>query len=105
MSWGKEIDLQTAQLPQIAKMYEAHGLTLVRKTCACPEQYHVKKDGKQVAYLRLRHGEFRVDAPDVWGETMYEAEPLGDGMFDAEERIEFMEKALEAIITYYAIPK
>lgn len=71
-------------------------------TClACPEQYDVYKDGVQVAYLRLRHGKFRVDVPDCGEETIYTASPIGDGHFDECERMLYLEKALQAIKAYY----
>jgi hypothetical protein len=74
------------------------GITLVRTCYACPEQYDAfGADGKQVGYLRLRHGEFRVDVPDVHGQTVYEAEPRGDGMFEVDERERFLIAAIEAI--------
>lgn len=40
-----------------------------------------------VGYLRLRHGHFRAEAPEFGGETVYEAWPEGDGIFDEDERI------------------
>jgi len=68
-------------------------------TChACPEQYEVFKDGKQVAYYRLRHGEFRVDLGECGGETIYEAEPNGDGIFDADERFIYLIKAIREVL-------
>lgn len=71
----------------------------LRQTCgACPEQYEAFLDGKQVGYLRLRHGWFRVDYPDCGGETIYEAEPKGDGMFEDDEREFYLNEAKEAII-------
>lgn len=72
----------------------------LRCTCpACPEQYDVfDAAGKQVGYLRLRHGYFRADVPDCGGETVYEAEPRGDGIFDSEEeRVTELTKAITAI--------
>jgi hypothetical protein len=61
---------------------------LFNMTCmACPEQYDVYKNGKQVAYVRLRWGHLRVDAPDVGGESIYYYE-FKDGLqgcFDSEE--------------------
>ena len=47
-------------------------------TCsACPEQYDVFKDNKQVGYVRLRWGHLRAEYPDVCGEEVYSAE-IGD---------------------------
>lgn len=42
-------------------------------TCeSCPEQYDVfDKDGKQVAYVRLRWGELYAECPDVGGVEVY----------------------------------
>jgi hypothetical protein len=70
-------------------------------TCyACPEQYDAFLDDRQVGYLRLRHGEFRVDCPNVGGETVYRSEPAGDGMFDDDERAVELIKAKAAIATW-----
>ncbi len=42
------------------------------KTCeAWPEQYDVYKDGKQIAYIRLRLENLTVRVPDVDGELIY----------------------------------
>lgn len=63
------------------------GLTFVRTCWACPEQYDVFKDGKQVGYLRLRHGYFATYYPDHTGEILWDTNAHGDGIFyDQEER-------------------
>ena len=70
-------------------------------TCgACPEQYDAFNDGKKVGYLRLRHGVFYVECPDVGGEEVYEAFPNGDGMFEADERDKYLDEAKEAIAAW-----
>ncbi len=70
-------------------------------TCgACPEQYDAFWGDRQVGYLRLRHGEFRVDVPDCGDETIYEAEPNGDGQFDDDERETYLTAAKEAIVQH-----
>jgi len=74
------------------------GIKLVLTCGACPEQYDAFKNGVQVGYLRLRHGSFYVDFLDCGGETIYEAEPKGDGMFESEERVEYLTKAVDAIL-------
>lgn len=76
---------------------EIDGVTLKLTCGACPEQYDAFVDGKQVGYLRLRHGEFRVDYPDCGGETIFEAEPDGDGMFSRDERGVYLAQAVAAI--------
>ena len=62
-----------------------------KMTCiACPEQYDVFDPSEnQVAYVRLRHGELRCDYPKCGGETIYEAEPEGDGCFDSDEERDY----------------
>lgn len=72
-------------------------IELVQTCGACPEQYDAFCDGEQVAYLRLRHGYFRVEYPDVGGETIYEADTIGDGIFDFNEREFHLSKAKRAI--------
>lgn len=73
------------------------GLEL-RCTCSShPEQYDVFDGETQVAYFRLRHGEFTVDVPDCGGKTIYEAEPSGDGLFDADERQRYLTEAVNAV--------
>jgi hypothetical protein len=64
----------------------AQKIELVMTCEACPEQYDAFIDGKQVAYLRLRHGYFYVAYPDVGGEVIYSADTKGDGMFEDDER-------------------
>lgn len=91
-------DKQDEQYVELQKLYSDNGLEL-KMTCGfAPEQYEVFKGGKQIAYFRLRHGEFTVHCPDYPGELMFFAEPNGDGMFDDEERIEFMTNALNQLI-------
>jgi hypothetical protein len=53
-------------------------LKFVMTCIACPEQYDVfDSSGKQVGYVRSRHGEVRCDFPGCGGETIYEAFPEG----------------------------
>lgn len=68
------------------------------QTCwACPEQYDATHNGKQTAYLRLRHGHFTVRCPDVGGTLVYESSPKGDGDFCDEERQTELNNAVVAI--------
>ena len=73
-------------------------ITLVQTCGACPEQYNAFIGDEQVGYLRLRHGYFRVDYPDCGGETIYSAEPKGDGCFECDERKYYLEEAKKAIL-------
>lgn len=81
---------------------EIDGLRLVCTSAACPEQYDVFDGDRQVGYLRLRHGRFRADVPDCGGETVYEANPKGDGTFGDEERVSFLAKAVREIRRWMA---
>jgi hypothetical protein len=77
---------------------ELDGLKLVCTSLACPEQYEVfDLSGKQVGYLRLRHGRFRADFPECGGETVYESFTKGDGTFSEDEREDELGKAVAAI--------
>lgn len=96
--WSKAMDMQDAQMPLAKKLYAKNGLELKMTCGACPEQYDVFKDGKQVAYYRLRHGEFRVDYPECGGETIYEAEPSGDGIFEDNERLVYLSKTMRQVL-------
>jgi hypothetical protein len=73
-------------------------IKFVQTSPACPEQYDAfDEEDNQVGYLRLRHGRFRVDFPHHNGETIYEARPSGDGIFDDEEKNFFLQQAYNAI--------
>ena len=67
------------------------GLRFIETCSACPEQYDVDYDGKQVGYIRLRYGRLTVEYPDVGGEVIYEAS-IGDdwtGNFESEEQRQY----------------
>ena len=73
-------------------------IKLVRTSLAMPEQYDAfDESGEQVGYLRLRHGRFRVDFPAVGGQTIFEARPKGDGIFDDDERDFYLQQACDAL--------
>ncbi|WP_228203407.1 hypothetical protein [Acinetobacter sp. CFCC 10889] len=79
--------------------FDLNQIELVMTCYACPEQYNAFHNGKQVGYLRLRHGCFSVDYPDHFGdEIFYSEEMQGDGMFEDGEREHFLMKAKEAIV-------
>lgn len=75
----------------------ADSIHLVRTCEAFPEAYDAFIGDKQVGYLRLRHGIFRVDVPDAGGTTVLMTHPEGDGMFDDGERERYLEMAKDAI--------
>jgi hypothetical protein len=72
---------------------------LVCTSMACPEQYDVFDEitKKQAGYLRLRHGYFRADIDACGGETVYEADTSGDGIFDEDERMPQLSAAIAAL--------
>jgi len=78
---------------------EVPNLRLVMTCGACPEQYDVFLGDSQVqvGYLRLRHGYFYAQCPDVGGEYVYEAEPEGGGIFEEHERERYLGEARAAI--------
>jgi hypothetical protein len=80
-------------------------IRLVMTCNAFPEQYDAFDGDKQVGYLRLRHGTFRVDVPTCGGETIYTAFPKGDGAFeDDDERDDYLRCAVTAILTSIGRP-
>ena len=80
-------------------------IKLVQTCGACPEQYDAYYNGKQVGYLRLRHGFFSVDYPDAGGEQIYFTNsPNGDGCFDYDEREYYLNHAKKAIVNRLALP-
>lgn len=79
-------------------------ITLVRTCWACPEQYDARDENKKlVGYLRLRHGRFQVNCPDVCGTTVYIAFPKGDGIFDHEERELYLKEAIKEIQKFHKL--
>jgi len=81
---------------------EIDGFVLEQTCGACPEQYDVWKGGKQVGYMRLRWGSFRVDLGDCGGETVYQ-DDVGDGWSgsfrDTEERERQLRMGVHALKT------
>lgn len=81
---------------------EIKGVRLVRTCYACPQQYDAFIGQTQVAYLRLRHGRFTVESPDVGGALVYSGYPKGDGIFAADEEEFFLNEAVDSILAYLA---
>ena len=73
------------------------GYDIIRTCEASPEQYEVFKDGDQVGYMRLRHGSFYASIPGSGGRVVFTASPKGDGLFDDDERLYYLTRAIEAI--------
>lgn len=92
--FGNMFDRQAHQVELLKKLYAKNGLELRLTGSACPEQYDVLLGGVEVAYLRLRHGVFRVKA----GSETFEAAPDGDGVFDGDERIHFLAKVMRFVL-------
>ena len=84
---------------------EIRGCVLERTCFACPEQYDVYLDGKQIGYLRLRHGCFYATYPDVGGKIVYEDNPEGDGIFFDNERGFYLDRAIEELLKEHAYNK
>lgn len=80
------------------KDQEILGCKLVMTCGACPEQYDVFYRNQQIGYLRLRHGNFTADYPDVSGELVYQASPKGDGIFEDSEREIYLTSAVACLL-------
>ena len=93
-------DLVTAIVNSQGEQFCYQGLTL-RGGGSCPEQYEAyDSTWNIVGYLRLRHGNFTVECPDVGGEEVLCGTPIGDGGFEENERAEWLRKAITAINTW-----
>jgi hypothetical protein len=88
----------------IAWLRNSFAIRLVETCWSHAEQYDAFLDGRQVGYLRLRHGQFRVGCPECGGETVYQSEPIGDGEFEADERETELMKARACIATWLPRP-
>jgi hypothetical protein len=87
--------------PDYPPDYTRSGITLKLGCGACPEQYEAfTADGRLVGYLRLRHGAFRVECPDVGGTVVLKGHPEGDGAFTLEERQEWLDRSIDAILKW-----
>lgn len=74
------------------------GCTLQLTCHACPEQYDVYFGKFQIGYLRLRGGNFSATYPDVGGKTVFYAHPTGDGIFEDDERMKYLNLAVNALL-------
>ena len=82
------------------KLARSVTIRLVQTCPACPEQYDAFLGERQVGYLRLRWGEFRVDFPECGGATIYCAafdDPFKGAFDNDEERAQYLEAAKAAI--------
>ena len=78
------------------------GMTLVQRGDRSPEQYEVtSKDGKMLAYMKVRGGRFHVECPDVGGTLVYEAFTNGKGCLIGDERMLHLTEAVRAVKLFY----
>jgi hypothetical protein len=76
-------------------------LRFVQTCSAAPEQYDVYWGEELVGYLRMRWGHFRVECPDVGGESVLDTEePLGFAEFEDGEREYWLGQARTAILDW-----
>lgn len=76
------------------------------ETCvACPEQYDVFIEGKEVGYVRLRWGRLSVRYPCVGGKEVYTfdwVDPLLGEFETDDERDYHLEQAAKALYNEYS---
>ena len=73
------------------------GYILINISGSNPEVYDVILNDVQVGYLRLIDGLFYAACPNVDGEHVFEATPMGKDMFKTYERMIYLTKAIEQI--------
>lgn len=86
-----------------AKTREFCGLRFELTCSGCPEQYNVFEGERQVGYVRLRHGELRVDVPDCGGREVLSHkfdDPLQGQFADTWQRYGWLQRAALAIHTW-----
>jgi len=66
----------------IAVRYKAVYFEFIGTCVACPEQYDVYLEGRQVGYVRLRWASLSCVYPDVGGENIYNFSWYGDSSND-----------------------
>lgn len=84
------------------------GLDFIRTCVACPEQYDVFKDGKQVGYVRYRFGNLTCECPDVSGTLVYSQiidESGWSGVLPDESRIDTLECVADNILNWINHPE
>ena len=103
--WDYAINDLYSQMIIINKLYSKNGLKIDLTCCACPEQYDIYRGRVLVAYYRLRHGEFTVEMPDCGDKCVFYAAPNGDGIFDCNERLIYLTKAMRIVIKELKLTK
>jgi len=76
-------------------------IQLVKTGGGCPESYNAYISGNYVGELYLRHGVFIVSYYDS---TLLRGYPIGDGIFDYDERDGWLKRACEALLTAHNAP-
>lgn len=71
------------------------------------EQFDIRRDGRAVAYVRVRHGHCTVDYPDPSGITIlaYSAGYMDEPFRDEVERQIFLSECISAVRRYEASGK
>jgi hypothetical protein len=89
-------DKQPYHLKLLQKLYVKHGLK-IEGGGMCPEQYYIYTiyNNVEIAYCRLRHGEFTIN---LFDEQIYYDVTNGDGGFYNDERLPYLIKALHLIL-------
>ena len=104
VSGGYSEYLGHPMVKSLLEQTESKFIDSIEETCsASPEQYECfDKNGHQVAYLRLRWGEFSVCCPEALGTRILVGNPNGQCCFDNdEERVDYLKEAFENIEEYY----
>lgn len=88
-------------------MLPPDNIILNRTTSSLPEQYDAfDLQHRLIGFLRIRHGVFTVEAPDIGGAVVYMAKVSECSCcFADNERIEFLAKARVALSEFYTAKK
>jgi len=91
--------------PKIDKPFYIKGYKFILICPGFPESYEIFKDNKNIGYLRLRWGKFKIIIPDYRGIIIDELYPKGHGEFHDNERRYYLKESLKKINWYYDIIK
>lgn len=97
-STDSTMDIVYSLIDELTRKPTPVDVELVRTCSACPEQYDLFREGRQIGYLRLRHGRYTVTYPDHLGQTVHEAYTHGDGSFEIHERAEHIFEGVVAAL-------
>jgi len=89
------LEYDESELTPMGNRFEIMGCLLVLTSPACAESYDVFLGSEPLGHLRLRYGNFKAF---LGLDVVYEASPMGNGLFFREEREYHLNTAVCALL-------